>query len=305
LKRTKTCVVLISHCDTKKKKDILLNTINEIKNHLDVDILLYSNKVRLSDIYQENINHYIFDNRNFDVKKMYRWDKTHGHKLITTFYDVGYFVIEQIKMSSNHLMGLGYEHTILMNYDIKLVEEDFQDINRYLFDNYEYDGLLFDRENANRLSPILLMFNIRKFYNYFNIDLNYFNKEKSFEEYLYKIFNGRDNVEIVYRYISSLVLVFDDNYIYRQDKFNLFLYNNKTINIFLYNISDDFVINLLHNNNIISKNIIKKETNLHKHGYWLCVDTGISIDEKISIKYGNNILFDNYNVLENILKKEE
>jgi len=291
IKKDKTCICIISHCNNDEKKILLLNTIDKVKE-LDLDILLYSNRVKLDSKYQKDVDYYLFDDRYLvsDNKLFYRWMITHNYKLINSFFDFGYSVAEQVKMTCNYLLSIGYEHVIFINYDIDINENDIKDIKDFISDDYSYDGISYYRSDE-QIDPILFMFDIRKFYNYFNVDDEYFKNTKGFEYFMNDIFSNRTDVKIIDRYIKS-DMISDDIYFIFSD-FSLFPCDiNNKLSFFIY-VSKINEINLDVEYGGYKIPLYINELEKTESGYYKLITTDIDIvNEYVDVKINyNNIEF--------------
>jgi hypothetical protein len=302
MKKNQTCLAIISYCDTKEKQNILLNTIKTLKQNCDLPIILSSNRIKLEKDLYEDVNYYIYDETNSISKKtIISWVNTHGHTLIRNFYDYGYAVIRHIKICCNFLLNSNYKYIILINYDIVLNNEIFNEIEKYTNNNYDKIALTYktnlrysnvDSEKYLNLCPNLFMFEIDKFINEFNIKLeDYVYRFYMFENFLYNVFNV-NNVEISNKNIEASIdsrQIIDG--IINFELFSVYAYNNDNkINLFIYNLQNifdfGFTIKTIKDNIEIPVKLTFKDFILYDvFLYYTIIETNINVNNSIIIKY--------------------
>ena len=122
---------ILSYCNTKEKKDHLLNLITNLKVKFpEREILVYSHYQNLEPEYYKGSNYYIFDFSNPVVDKLlYDWIYVYhqSKKFYRGGFDYGFAVIQMIKRSCLYLLNLGIKETTILNYDCSV--EDLDNIN--------------------------------------------------------------------------------------------------------------------------------------------------------------------------------
>ena len=124
----KKLAIIISHCDTDEKRNILRETISKLKK-IDLDILLFSHIPVSRDI-QDSINYLIIDTSNpiltmnnshitmnLWLRRIYKGKKI---ELVFVRPDYGWTVFNQIKKSGIFSKSLDYDYFYLVNYDMDL-----------------------------------------------------------------------------------------------------------------------------------------------------------------------------------------
>lgn len=186
-------IVILSHCDTKKKKDILINNISKLKNNFNYDILLTSH-IPLPENIINQVDFFVFDKSNPILKwptrafnHWYELDTEEGKiKLIYFVDDYGWTPFNQIKKGINTVIDLNYKEFIFLNYDLNINNEIIDEINKKtetafysVKDRYNYTSF-----------PSLIFFkidysNIKLFEKLIN--LNHYLKSSHAEQMLEKI----------------------------------------------------------------------------------------------------------------------
>jgi len=122
-----------------------------------------------------------------------------------------------------------------------------------------------------------MMFDIRKFCSYFNIDEKFFIKKNGYEKYLYDIFGNRKDIEVINRNIMSTMECSSSD-IFQFSEFNLFPFGKDKLSLFLFNLKGDINMSLSYNGSKLNFNIPLQELDKHVDGYYKIIDTGIDIN---------------------------
>jgi hypothetical protein len=122
--------IIISHCDTPDKINLLKKQIKRLKD-LNIDTLLYSH-IALEVSIQQAVTYYIYDTDNpviyWPERSLHLWLE-YGKKdedsvrLEAMFPDHGWTVLDQIKKASTFALPLKYNYYSFINYDILLTPE--------------------------------------------------------------------------------------------------------------------------------------------------------------------------------------
>jgi hypothetical protein len=119
---------ILSYCNTKEKKEHLLNLITNLKVKFpEREILVYSHYQNLEPEYYKGANYYIFDFSNpIANKKIYDWVYIHhqSKKFYRGSWDYGFAVIQMIKRSCLYLLNIGVNETTILNHDCSVEELD-------------------------------------------------------------------------------------------------------------------------------------------------------------------------------------
>ena len=122
---------LLSYCNTREKKEHLLNLITNLKAKFpEREILVYSHYQNLEPRYYKGANYYVFDFSNPIVDKLlYDWIYIYhqSKKFYRGGLDYGFAVIQMIKRSCLYLLNLGVKEATILNYDCSV--EDLDNIN--------------------------------------------------------------------------------------------------------------------------------------------------------------------------------
>ena len=188
MENIKTCFLITSYCENIDKTNILLDTIKKVKDNFDIEILLHSNRVPLDKNIISSVDHFIYDSRYLidHTKRINCWQSLtiQDGRLITMNVvhsgDIGFAVKESINNSLGYLNSLGFENVIIINYDTTIDEKLIKLIIE--FNKNKISGLLFERQRIQEeLNPLILMLNIKKSLEVFNIPLGEYQKYKVYE----------------------------------------------------------------------------------------------------------------------------
>lgn len=235
-------IFFTSYCDTIEKSNILLENIEFLKkNYSDKKIGVHAN-FPLSENIQKNVDHYIFEDLNFNYKKndinFYFWGHPSFDKKLISYIsnlDYGLSSLNQIKNISYYFKN--YDRIIICNYDI-----DFDSIDFNLMDSdlnlYEFD------KNGNSYSLVLFSFNPKIFYDKISKHFtkeNYFNFKNGPEQFFYKIVNESDiNKKYIEQKPKDKIGGFQDVFYCKENNYfkykflsfddnpNLYLWGNET-----------------------------------------------------------------------------
>tara|TARA_R110001592_G_scaffold171243_2_gene409491 strand:+ start:2533 stop:3492 length:960 start_codon:yes stop_codon:yes gene_type:complete len=120
-------IIILSHCDSKEKIEILTDNIKKLKTQ-NFDILLLSHTPIPSHI-QQMIEYFIYDKSNPIINWPYRgmvfWKKIlddTNYRLQTIYPDYGWTAFNQILLGGNLGLSLDYSHFSFINYDIQITD---------------------------------------------------------------------------------------------------------------------------------------------------------------------------------------
>lgn len=120
-------VIILSHCNTEEKKELLENNIKKLKSN-NFDILLLSH-IPIPPNIQESIEYFIYDKSNpiinWPERGMVFWKKILGdinYRLQTIYPDYGWTAFNQILLGGNLGLSLSYDYFSFINYDIQLTD---------------------------------------------------------------------------------------------------------------------------------------------------------------------------------------
>jgi hypothetical protein len=124
-------ITILSYCDTKEKKNQLLNLITGLKIKFpEKKILVYSHYQNLEPIYYKGTDYYIFDITNPISNKSFS-DWIYVYHQYKKFYrsgtDYGFAVMQMIKRSSLFLLSMGVKENLIINYDCSV--DDIENIS--------------------------------------------------------------------------------------------------------------------------------------------------------------------------------
>ena len=126
----KNLAIILSHCDTSPKIDVLKQQIELLKN-LEIDTLLISH-IPLDPSLQKEVAYYIYDQDNpllyWPERVLKCWDKTVGMGtlpigLTCVVPDYGWTAMDQILKATNFALPLQYDYYSFINYDATLTPE--------------------------------------------------------------------------------------------------------------------------------------------------------------------------------------
>jgi len=124
--KNKNLIIILSHCDTTKKINILKKNIKTLKSH-NFDVLL-SSHIPVSNDIQSQIEYFLYDKSNpilhWPNRGMTYWKtlltNTENLKLVNILPDYGWTAFNQILATSNLGLSLDYTHYSFINYDVIL-----------------------------------------------------------------------------------------------------------------------------------------------------------------------------------------
>jgi hypothetical protein len=134
---SKKIIIILSHCDTEEKKQVLLKNVEILKTIPNTDILLTSHITLPQDIVEE-FDYFVYDKSNpilkWPQKTMVHWiDYPFDDKKIRISYfvdDYGWAVFNQINSGYSSISYKNYDNFIFMNYDLQINEGILHEINR-------------------------------------------------------------------------------------------------------------------------------------------------------------------------------
>jgi len=126
----KNLAIVLSHCDTLEKIDVLKQQIQSLKK-FKIDTLLISH-IPLDASLQKEVAYYIYDEDNpllyWPERTMRWWDKNVGTDTLSVGMtcmapDHGWTAIDQILKATNFALPLKYDYYSFINYDTRLTPE--------------------------------------------------------------------------------------------------------------------------------------------------------------------------------------
>lgn len=171
----KNLVIIISHCPTQEKQNILKLQLEKL-NSSKLDILLYSHILLPEDIVGLS-KYFIYDytnpllhwpSRGLLKEEWYIYNNL-KHTLRAIWPDHGYTVFNQIIRSTNYALSLDYTHYTFINYDLSLTSNILKEIKSPTSDfltstvyeqnhSPKFPGLLFNilsKENLKIITPVI------------------------------------------------------------------------------------------------------------------------------------------------------
>lgn len=128
-------IIILCHCDTPEKLEILQSNINKLKTK-EFSILLVSHIPIPFDI-QKQVEYFIYDKdnpiftlpfRGFRMWVDYPYKPNKTLRLQSHLPDYGWTVFNQYIKAGLFSLSLDYDYYSLINYDIKLTEKIFKDL---------------------------------------------------------------------------------------------------------------------------------------------------------------------------------
>ncbi len=120
-------IIILSHCDSKEKIEILTDNIKKLKTQ-NFDILLLSH-IPIPSHIQQIVEYFIYDKSNPIINWPYRgmvfWKKIlddTNYRLQTIYPDYGWTAFNQILLGGNLGLSLDYNHFSFINYDIQITD---------------------------------------------------------------------------------------------------------------------------------------------------------------------------------------
>lgn len=182
----KKAVIILSHCNTEKKLQVLKDNISKLKLNLDLDIILTSH-ISLPQEVIDSVDYFIYDKNNpvlsWPQRGMFSWKEYNKIYLNSIQPDYGWCVFNQIKLGG--LMALDYDISYIINYDLvidlnvnEILNNNTQETNFFQSKNYQ----------GEVQNPSLLLFKVNKphlqyLINNISID-DYCSSHKTAEQYL-------------------------------------------------------------------------------------------------------------------------
>ena len=179
-------VIILSHCNTEEKLQVLKNNILKLKSNPNLDIILTSH-IFLPQEIVDSVEYFVYDKSNpvlsWPQRGMFSWKEYNKIYLNTIQPDYGWCVFNQIKLGG--LMALDYDISYIINYDLvidlnvnEILNNNIQETNFFQSKNYQ----------GEVQNPSLLLFKVNKphlqyLINNISID-DYCNSHKTAEQYL-------------------------------------------------------------------------------------------------------------------------
>ena len=120
-------IIILSHCDTEEKREILIDNINKIKSN-NFDILLVSH-IPIPPSIQELVEYFIYDKSNpliyWPERGMVFWrsiTSNISYKMTNILPDYGWTALNQILLGGNLGLSLDYDYFSFINYDTRLTD---------------------------------------------------------------------------------------------------------------------------------------------------------------------------------------
>lgn len=275
------CIIILSHCDNKEKKEVLIKNIEKLSKLDNFDIILTSH-IPLPEYILEMVDYFVYDRSNpvlkYPERCMTFWKKIGKYRLVNVENNYGWTPLNQIKKGAKLAMVNNYDEYYFMNYDIDIRDDVY---NYFLIDNDKNIFFKTKFTETHIFNPGILFFIIKNkdINNLINmLDINIFKQKDNAEEYIKEI------SQIIDSEISD-VIVYDLIRIDTKDMFNNSIDEN--FNFFISN---------------------KENGKYHEHIWFWDIkrDMVINIDGQIKIlyagndyllKYENFVIYNNYNIL--------
>ena len=260
----KKAVIILSHCNTEDKLQVLKNNISKLKSNPNLDIILTSH-ISLPQEVVDSVEYFVYDKSNpilsWPQRGMFFWQrfnvKNHDAYLNYIQPDYGWCVFNQIQLGGS--IALNYNISYIMHYDLvidpnveKVLSNNTPEANFFQSKNYE-----------NKIqNPSLLLFKINNHqlqYLLSNISIDsYCSADTTAEQYLstliknleytipdYFIFDeinffdekGFEVNNSPYSHFNCFVTDFDFTQWYGHDKGDLYLEST-----YFYNITEPITI---------------------------------------------------------------
>tara|TARA_R110000796_G_scaffold66392_3_gene152725 strand:+ start:66 stop:1031 length:966 start_codon:yes stop_codon:yes gene_type:complete len=176
-------IIILSHCDTEYKKEILTNNINVIKAN-NFDILLVSH-IPLPSSIQQIVEYFVYDKSNplirWPERGMVFWKKilfneNSNSRLQTIYPDYGWTAFNQILLGGNLGLSLDYDYFSFINYDIQITDSTIEALKNptpFLTSKVQgfhestsrYPGFMLNILNRKNLKAILPLINKEHYIN--------------------------------------------------------------------------------------------------------------------------------------------
>lgn len=160
----KNAIVILSHCNTQEKLDVLNSNLDKLKNYQDLDIILTSHILLPQDVL-DKVDYFVYDKSNpilqWPDRGMFFWKfltiDNIDYQLRYIQADYGWTVFNQIKLGGGVCLDKNYNNIYFMNYDLDISPEvDFtlriNDSNAYTFTVENWEGTL--------MEPALILFKL-------------------------------------------------------------------------------------------------------------------------------------------------
>jgi hypothetical protein len=157
----KECFLVNAYCDTNEKKEVLQNTLKDLKKY-NKDIILFSHYPVEEDS-TKLTDYTLFDYSNpiMDLKHSatIHWKKYKYYKLNTLYLDYGYAAVQQWKRGLIYAYDLGYDNAYVLNYDLVVTDDIIKTSENHLkkYDNVILDYGLVKMNDGGEYEPALHM----------------------------------------------------------------------------------------------------------------------------------------------------
>lgn len=290
MKNKNKCVIIISHCDTDEKKEILIENIEKLYKLENFDIILTSH-IPLPEYILKMVDYFIYDKSNpiltWPERSMVFWLIKDQYLLSCYLDDYGWTPFNLIKKGGEFAQVNNYDDYYFMNYDLDINI----DILYYFLINTKKTTFFNSKDGDIFFNPGMVFFIIKK--DDINIFINSINKEdykktKQAEDYLKSLLVNL-NYEISNVEGNDLLDTGDGKDLFNNSDFDYFKYFNSN-----FDISD----------NKYYKNIliwgIKKDILIETDGYI----NELKKDEYYLLKYENSVLLIEKDSKINLLNSE-
>lgn len=217
-------IIILSHCDNDKKREVLLKNLIKLREICEYKIVLTSH-IPLPENIIDKVDFFVYDKSNpilkWPIRAFNHWKIVDNVKLSYYVDDYGWTPFNQILKGYSVIDRENYDEFIFMNYDLDINDEISNEIN-YVDDNSKFYKV---KNTYNDVSyPSLIFFkiskkSIKKFINL--IDLDFYFKKSHAESMLESI------SEVILSQKSDIVtkdsIDFYDGK--TKDKFNNSIYN--------------------------------------------------------------------------------
>ena len=176
----KKVAIILSHCDTEIKKEILMDNLSKLRTVENLDVALTSHII-LPESIIGNCDYFLYDKSNPILKWPQRyfifwWEPSYGdQKLRLTYFadDYTWTTFNQILMGYNSISHKNYEDFIFLNYDLVIDEKILGQIKEDSCSNKFYDS---EDLNGTKWYPSLIFYILNKssadkFVNSISLDL--------------------------------------------------------------------------------------------------------------------------------------
>ena len=270
----KKCVIILSHCDTQEKKEVLVQSLEILRSIGNFDIILTSH-IPLPEEIISQTDYFIFDKSNPILKwprrSMLFWKKVwHNNtslKLFRGVNDYGWTPLNQIKKGGMLGLSINCSHYYYVNYDLQFTEE----VINFIKNDKSKNSILFEATDGDTShNPGMLLFKLN------SRDNGYVVNRLSFDDYLYGD-HAEDYFESVLKKID-----FETSPIITKDRIQIDekidIFNNSTDESYKY-----YVSNIRHRLNTFPKHIL----------FWeIKKDLLINLDNELKIiKKGETYFF--------------